>query len=63
MNYLRNGDAAGEVVEQINALGRRAVAVQADVGDPDQVGELFEQSDRNVSNGSIFWSTMPARAL
>jgi 3-oxoacyl-[acyl-carrier protein] reductase len=46
VNYLHNDEAAGEVVAQIDALGRRALAVQADVGDPDQVGELFAQSDR-----------------
>ena len=33
IHYLRNGDKAGELVEQIRTMGRRAVAAQADVTD------------------------------
>jgi NAD(P)-dependent dehydrogenase (short-subunit alcohol dehydrogenase family) len=33
VNYRRNVEAAGRVVEAIESIGRRAVAVQADVGD------------------------------
>jgi len=43
VNYLRNEAAACETCEQIGALGGRADAVAADVGDPGAVRTLFEQ--------------------
>lgn len=46
VNYLRNHEKAEEVVRQIERMGRRAVAVQADVADPDQVAGMFEVLDR-----------------
>ncbi len=45
VNYLQNRDAATEVVDAIKALGRRAIAVQADVGDESAVEALFAESD------------------
>ena len=45
VNY--HGDAAGaeETAELIRAAGRRALAVQADVGTPDEVGRMFATLD------------------
>lgn len=43
VNYHSGGDAAKQIVEQIRALGRDAIAVQADVSQPDEVRALFEQ--------------------
>ncbi len=40
VNYNRDAKAAGEVVEAIESLGRRAVAVAADVSDPAAVQRL-----------------------
>jgi len=42
VNYKGNKDAADAVVADIEAKGRRAVAVQADVGDADDITRLFE---------------------
>jgi NAD(P)-dependent dehydrogenase (short-subunit alcohol dehydrogenase family) len=41
VNYRERGDDAAEVVRQIEATGRRGIAVRADVGDPDDALELF----------------------
>ena len=40
VNFHTRADAAAEVVAQIETLGRRAVAVQADVADPAQAAAL-----------------------
>lgn len=44
VNYHSGEEAALEIVEQIIAMGRKAIAVQADVGDERSVAALFEQS-------------------
>ena len=42
VNYLKNKDAANEVVNRIKALGGVAIAVQADVNKEVEVQKLFE---------------------
>ena len=44
MNYIENARGAEEVVKQIQEMGRRASAVQADVADEGAVSTLFERS-------------------
>ncbi|HEU5342798.1 MAG TPA: 3-oxoacyl-ACP reductase family protein [Ktedonobacterales bacterium] len=41
-NYAKSASAAEEVVAQMRANGARAMAVQADVSDPDQAARLIE---------------------
>jgi 3-oxoacyl-[acyl-carrier protein] reductase len=53
VNYLRNRDAAAEVVDVIKGLGRRAIAVQADVGDESAVEALFAESDERLGKLDI----------
>ncbi len=43
VNYHSNGDAAAEVVEQIQAAGGKAVALQADISDPDGPDALLAE--------------------
>lgn len=43
VNYSANSSAAADVVAQIESTGGRAMPAQADVSDPDQVDDLFEQ--------------------
>jgi 3-oxoacyl-[acyl-carrier protein] reductase len=46
VNYLQNRDAATQVIEMIQRLGRKSLAVQANVGKRSEVEALFEQLDR-----------------
>ena len=48
VNYVRNAQAAEDVVKAIRAGGGKAVAVQADVGDDDQVKRLFTEVDAKL---------------
>ena len=43
VNYLRKGSAAREVVAAIEALGRRAVAVKANVSEADDLQRLMDE--------------------
>jgi enoyl-[acyl-carrier protein] reductase III len=43
VNYLRKRAAAEEAVAAIQAQGRRAVAVKANVGDPAQIEAMFDR--------------------
>jgi len=45
VNYLHNQSAADEVVRRIEGLGRRAIAVAADVGSERDVVRLFGEMD------------------
>jgi NAD(P)-dependent dehydrogenase (short-subunit alcohol dehydrogenase family) len=41
-HYHTKPDIAAELVKKIQALGRKAIAVQADLNDPDQLPALFD---------------------
>lgn len=45
VNYARNKTAAETVVADIRKAGRKAVAIQADVGNPADVARLFKAAD------------------
>ena len=47
ISYVANESAALEVVADIEALGRKGLAVRADSADPEQVAELFSALDRS----------------
>ena len=46
VNYLRDEDAAQAVAGRIAAAGGRAIAVQGDVAEPEDVARLFDQTER-----------------
>jgi 3-oxoacyl-[acyl-carrier protein] reductase len=48
VNYLRAADEAAAVAREIEGLGRRAVAVQADVSHQDEVTRLVEECARRL---------------
>lgn len=48
MNFRANADAAQEVVEAVTKVGRRAIAVQADVGDEAQVLVMVEAVEQEL---------------
>jgi len=60
VNYVRNADAAQEVVDEIAANGGQAIAVQGNVGEPidrqrivDKTVDHFESIDVLVNNAGI----------
>lgn len=44
VNYVRDADAARRVVDAVKAQGRRAIAVQGDVGEPADVARIFRET-------------------
>jgi NAD(P)-dependent dehydrogenase (short-subunit alcohol dehydrogenase family) len=46
VNYHSSHDAAAQVVADVEALGGRAIAVQADLGTEADIARLFETTDR-----------------
>ena len=66
VNYTRDATAAQAVAQEVRALGRRALVVQADVADEAQVLAMFEAVDAGlgrlsglVNNAGVV--DMPAR--
>lgn len=46
VNFFRNRAPAEQTAEQIRALGRRALVVKADVGEPEGIEALFAETER-----------------
>jgi enoyl-[acyl-carrier protein] reductase III len=46
INYLRKRSAAEETATEIEALGRKVLIVQADVGKPEDIDRLFAEVER-----------------
>ncbi|MBI4531693.1 MAG: 3-oxoacyl-ACP reductase FabG [Candidatus Latescibacteria bacterium] len=66
VNYRERADTAQEAVEAVTALGRRGIAVQADVSCPGAVASLVEQTvevfgriDILVNNAGITVGNLP----
>lgn len=53
VNYVSNRDAAEEVVGQVQKLGRRAIALQADVSIASEVAELTDKAQAELGPISI----------
>ncbi|MCL4305932.1 SDR family oxidoreductase [bacterium] len=53
INYLEREDAAREVVQWIEGLGRRALAVRADVSTEEGVDKLFEEMSQTFARLDI----------
>ncbi|MBU2646682.1 SDR family oxidoreductase [bacterium] len=66
VNYVTNSDAADGVVADIRKSGGKAIAIQADAADPDQVGQMVTKAthalgdiDILVLNASITFPVVP----
>lgn len=66
VNYVNSIQAADQVVQDITAAGGKAVAVQADVSDPDQIEKMVEtvrnslgHIDIMVLNAGFSFPTVP----
>jgi enoyl-[acyl-carrier protein] reductase III len=53
VNYLRKRSAAEETAREIEALGRRALLVRADIGEADEIDKLLEEVDRHFGGLDI----------
>jgi len=53
VNFLKNRDLANEVVNSITESGGQAIALQADVSDPNQVKSLFAKATEELGAISI----------
>jgi enoyl-[acyl-carrier protein] reductase III len=47
VNFFRNRQPAEDTVEEIRALGRKAVAIKANMGDIEDLNSLFDQIEDN----------------
>ena len=48
INYWTDADGAEETARRVRDAGRRALTIQADVGDPDQVAAMFDRVDAEL---------------
>lgn len=46
INYLRKQSAAEETAREVEAMGRKALVVKADVGDPEDIDKLFGEVEK-----------------
>lgn len=46
VNYLSDADGAGQTQQEVESVGRRALVIQADVSDENQVESMFDQAMR-----------------
>ena len=60
VNYVANGDAAERVADRVREIGREAIAVRADVSNPEEAADLVETAvdafgcvDHLVNNAGI----------
>ena len=56
VNYVKGKDAADKVVDQISALGNRAIAIQADVSKVPEITRLFEEAKAHFGKIDIVCS-------
>jgi enoyl-[acyl-carrier protein] reductase III len=62
-NYYNSGDEAGTLCDEIRALGRHACALQASVGIPDSVDEMFAEFRRHFDRLDIVVSNAASGVL
>jgi NAD(P)-dependent dehydrogenase (short-subunit alcohol dehydrogenase family) len=63
VNYNRNAELAAETVRAIEALGARAVAVQANVEESEQIDRLFDRVESEFGRLDLFVSNAAASAF
>ena len=56
INYVKNTQAAEETISEIEALGRTASAIQADISDPKDIKKLFAGLRENFGGLDLFVS-------
>ena len=61
VNYNSSADEAKSLVASIKASGGNAVAIQANVSDPDQISHLFDEAERAYGTVSLLVSNAAMR--
>lgn len=54
INYFRNGDAAREVAEEIEALGQKALLVRANMAQEEKIVGMFEEIKSTFGHLDVF---------
>lgn len=63
VNYARSRSAAEETVKEIEALGRRAIMIRANVGDVKKLRVMFEQVKEEFGRLDVFVSNAASGVL
>jgi enoyl-[acyl-carrier protein] reductase III len=63
INYARNKTAAQETAAEIEALGRKALVVKANVGNPEKIREMFLQIDETFGRLDVLVSNAASGVL
>ncbi len=63
VNYKQNADLAAEVAERVGEAGGRAIAVQADMEDPEQIVALFDAAREEFGRLDYFVSNAAASSF
>ncbi len=63
VNYVRNADLARRTVREIEALGSRAIAVQANMENPEDIDRLFERVEAEFGRLDHFVSNAAASSF
>ncbi|BCJ86999.1 enoyl-[acyl-carrier-protein] reductase FabL [Effusibacillus dendaii] len=63
INFFRNRKPAEETAEQIRAKGVRCHVIKANVGEPDKIGSMFEEVDREFGGLDILVSNAASGVL
>ncbi len=63
VNYQRNADLAAEAVREIESLGSRAIAVQANMENPEEIDALFERAKEEFGRLDCFVANAAASSF
>jgi enoyl-[acyl-carrier protein] reductase III len=63
VNYARSRSAAEETAKEIEALGRKAIVIKANVGKPEKIKEMFHEIDQHFNRLDIFVSNAASGVL
>src|SRR5512139_2351202 len=61
--YRRDEAAASEVVREVEALGRRCIALRADLGNPAEVNAALDRLEQEAGPADVFIANAAATAF
>jgi enoyl-[acyl-carrier protein] reductase III len=63
VNYARSKSAAEETAREIEALGRKAIVIKANIGKQDKIKDMFAEIDQHFDRLDIFVSNAASGVL